>query len=150
MCEYCGCQAIPAIATLTAEHDRIVNLIGEVRAALRANRLDAAADGCRRILAVLGPHVRVEEQGLFPAMRADFADQIDGLLAEHTAIEAVLSEASHGTPADSGWPWRLTTALADLREHILKEQNGVFPASLATLGAEDWDLLDRLRAEPAS
>ena len=40
MCEYCGCQAVTAIDDLTREHDVVVNLIGEVRAAR------AATDTC--------------------------------------------------------------------------------------------------------
>jgi hemerythrin-like domain-containing protein len=34
-----------------------------------------------------------------------------------------------------------------LREHIIKEQDGVFPAALATLSAEQWDQVDAARAE---
>ena len=34
----------------------------------------------------------------------------------------------------------------DLREHILKEQDGVFPAALANLNPEDWDALDTVWA----
>ena len=143
MCEYCGCQAVPAIALLTAEHDAIVNLIGQVRAAVEHSRLDDAAEGCRQVLAILGPHTRVEEQALFPAMRAEFPDQIDVLLAEHRSIEAVLTEAATGAPTQ--WPRRLPGVLHELRDHILKEQNGVFPASLAILTPEDWDRLDQVR-----
>jgi hypothetical protein len=147
VCEYCGCQEVPAIALLTAEHDAVVDPISEVRAAVEQRRLDDAADGCQRMQAVLGPHTRVEEQALFPAMRDEFPAQIDGLLAEHRSIEAVLAETAAGTPADPAWPARLLGALHDLREHILKEQDGVFPASLAILTAKDWDRLDEVRAE---
>jgi hemerythrin-like domain-containing protein len=146
MCEYCGCQSVPEIALLTEEHDTIVNLIGEVRTALDDRALDRAAHGCRRILVVLGPHVRVEEQALFPALQAEFGDQVDDLLAEHRSIEGVLAEAATGTPTAADWPWRLRNALHELREHILKEQDGVFPASLAVLRPEDWDRLDQVRA----
>ena len=31
------------------------------------------------------------------------------------------------------------------REHILAEQDGLFPAALATLRAEDWERIDTLR-----
>jgi hemerythrin-like domain-containing protein len=143
MCEYCGCQEVPAIALHTAEHDAIVNLIGDVRAALEHDHLGDAAQGCRDILAVLGPHTQVEEQALFPAMRAEFPDQIDVLVAEHRSIESVLTEASTGAPTD--WVRRLPGALHELREHILKEQDGVFPATLAILTPEDWDRLDQVR-----
>lgn len=32
-----------------------------------------------------------------------------------------------------------------LREHILAEQNGVFPAALSHLDADDWDVIEHLR-----
>jgi hypothetical protein len=147
MCEYCGCQEVPAIALLTTEHDAVVGLIGDVRAAVERGRWGDVADGCRRMQAVLGPHTRVEEQALFPAMRDEFPAQIDGLLAEHRSIEAVLAEAAAGRPADPAWPARLLGALHDLREHILKEQDGVFPASIAILAAQDWERLDQVRAQ---
>jgi hypothetical protein len=150
MCEYCGCQEVPAIALLTAEHDAVVDLIGAVRAAVEQGHLDDAAVGCQRMQVVLGPHTRVEEQALFPAMRTEFPAQIDGLLAEHRSIEAVLAEAAAGTPTDPAWPARLLGALRELREHILKEQDGVFPASLAILAAEDWERLDQVRAQRPS
>jgi len=146
MCEYCGCQEVPAIALLTAEHEAIVNLIGEVRGAVQRGRLDEAAEGCRRILRVLGPHTRVEEEALFPPMRAEFGDQVDDLQAEHRAIEAVLAEAVDGTPVDPEWPPRLLVAFHQLREHILKEQDGVFPATLAIFSPKDWDHVDQVRA----
>jgi hypothetical protein len=36
--------------------------------------------------------------------------------------------------------------LALLREHILKEQDGVFPAALAFLDAEQWEAVEAIRA----
>ncbi len=32
-----------------------------------------------------------------------------------------------------------------LRDHILKEQDGVFPAALADLGTEDWEAVEAVR-----
>jgi len=53
----------------------------------------------------------------------------------------VLAEHGEGP----GWPDRLTGALAVLREHIFKEQDGVFPAALATLSTADWEAADAAR-----
>jgi hemerythrin-like domain-containing protein len=150
MCEYCGCQAIAAIDELTREHDLVVNLIGDVRAADRAGDVARMADLARQITSVLGPHTRVEEQGLFPALAAEFGDQVAALYGEHRRIEAVLAEAATGTPSDPTWPRRLMGTLELLREHILKEQDGVFPAALATLRTADWELIDAVRAVSAS
>ena len=36
--------------------------------------------------------------------------------------------------------------LAVLREHIAKEQDGLFPAALTSLGSDDWAAVERVRA----
>ena len=150
MCEYCGCQALASIDALTREHEQVLDLISDVRAAQLAGDVVRQADLACRIAAVLGPHTLVEEQGLFPALARDFPDQIAQLEAEHRLVEAVLAEAvaaaaDGGPPVGPGWPDRLTGALAVLREHIFKEQDGVFPAALATLSTADWEAADAAR-----
>jgi hemerythrin-like domain-containing protein len=146
MCEYCGCQAVTVIARLTDEHDTVVAMIGEARAAITRADPDAAAAVARRMSAVLGPHTHVEEHGLFPALAGEYPDHVDVLRAEHRRIEAVLAEAAGGTPADPTWLARLAAALYLLREHILKEQDGVFPAALISLGPDDWERIGQVRA----
>lgn len=149
MCEYCGCQDVAAIGALTREHDAVVDLIGEVRGAYRSGDLVTMAAGARRIAMLLGPHTRVEEEGLFPAIRADFPEQIAELEAEHRAIEPVLAQASD-MPLAADFPDRLLAALDVLRRHILKEQDGVFPAALAGLCLEQWEELDAVRTRVGS
>ncbi|WP_432968950.1 hemerythrin domain-containing protein [Dactylosporangium sp. CA-233914] len=150
MCEYCGCQALAAIDELTREHDLVVNLIGEVRAAHQAADADRMAALARRIAEVLGPHTEVEEQGLFPALAGDFPEHVAALQSEHRRVEAVLGAAADGTPADPAWPLDLLDTLEMLREHILKEQDGVFPAALAGLSNEEWEAVDTVRARVGS
>jgi hemerythrin-like domain-containing protein len=115
----------------------------------------AVDDGVLRLYDDLRPHALVEEQGLFPAMASDFPGQIAELEAEHRLIEAPLTEAVRAAgdgeiPADPSWPGRLTEALTLLREHIFKEQDGVFPAALATLGTPDWEKVDAARLAAAA
>ena len=150
MCEYCGCQDLVTIADLTAEHDVLVNLSGQACRALVAGDLDVAADLTRAMAAVLAPHTSVEEEALFPAMAAEFGDHVHGLLSEHRLIEDVLKESADVTPDDPTWPERLEQALSVLREHIIKEQDGLFPAALATLDATEWDQLEAVRLRVGS
>ena len=145
MCEYCGCQDIPAIGQLTDEHDAIVAVMSHVRSALDAGQVDAAAHWSRRITTLLVPHTAVEEEGLFPALAGEFPDHVATLRGEHRAVETVLDEAAACTPTDPTWPYRLTEALYLLREHILKEQNGMFPAALTSLDPADWDVMAAVR-----
>ncbi len=146
MCEYCGCQALATIGELTREHDLVLSLLGEVRAAWAGADTARMAELARQIAAVLGPHTEVEEHGLFPALAAGFPDHIAALRAEHRHVETVLGEASAGCPADPAWPARLVAALAMLREHIFKEQDGVFPAALTTLSTAQWEAAEAVRA----
>jgi hemerythrin-like domain-containing protein len=145
VCDYCGCRALGAIATLTAEHDLVVNLAGEARRAVLAGDLDLAADRARAVARVLEPHTVVEEGALFPAMAAEHLDHVTTLIGEHRAIEDVLAESVDPTPTDPTWPTRLTHALWLLREHILKEEDGLFPAALAELDPAQWDEVDAIR-----
>jgi hemerythrin-like domain-containing protein len=150
VCEYCGCQEVTAIGELTREHDLVVALIAGVRAAYAdrdtvagTTRMAAVA---RQITAILAPHTQVEELGLFPALADEFEDHVTALQAEHRRVDAVLAEAATTVPVDPTWPRRLIDALEVLREHILKEQDGVFPAALTTLRTADWEAIDAVRA----
>ncbi len=62
----------------------------------------------------------------------------------------MLDEARNGTPTDPSWPRRLLAALALLREHVLKEQDGLFPAALTTLDAADRKAAEAVRADVGS
>ncbi|WP_330340270.1 hemerythrin domain-containing protein [Streptomyces sp. NBC_00557] len=146
MCEYCGCQALESIDQLTLEHETVVNLISQVRDAHRDGKIAYMAELVREIAAVLEPHTQVEEHGLFPAMAADFPEKIAALEDEHRRIEAVLAEANGPYLADPTWPGRLIETLDLLRDHILKEQDGVFPAALAFLSTEQWETVEAVRA----
>ena len=146
VCEYCGCQALTAIAELTAEHDRVIELGRQAREAALAGDLGVAAARTRDVAEVLGPHTAVEEDALFPALVDSFPQHVGGLLDEHRLIETVLAEAADGTPADPAWPGRLVNAVDLLRRHILKEQDGVFPAALSHLDPAQWDELEAVRA----
>jgi hemerythrin-like domain-containing protein len=149
MCEYCGCQEIDVVAELTAEHDELRNLGHELGKAVDADDLAAARPLGARMRELLGPHTEVEERGLFPAMDSEFGGQLAALVQEHREIDAAFADLTSETPAAS---WRTATRLAlkHLFDHILKEQDGVFPAALATLSAHDWEGMAALRRSVGS
>jgi len=80
-------------------------------------------------------------------MTQEFPDHIEVLRSEHREIEKVLGEATGGFPEDPTWPDRLLDVLFLLREHILKEQDGVFPAALAALDTNQWERIEAVRAQ---
>ena len=146
MCEYCGCQALEVVAQLTREHDLVTELIGRIRLSVGADDRVSTRLLCRELRFLLGPHIVVEEQGLFPELQDEYGEHMDGLRKEHADLDAVLADvADHGE-----WSEELLEALTALRLHILKEQDGVFPAALAALSADAWSRVEQVRTEAAA
>jgi hemerythrin-like domain-containing protein len=149
VCEYCGCQDVPAIAALTEEHDEIRAVARDAsKAAGRADH-GAAADAAQRLLTLLRPHTEIEERGLFPAMAGEFADHVTSLADDHRRMDDVLAAVASGQPQPD-WADRLRQCLAELFAHILREQDGLFPAALSVLTPQQWDVLDKARSEVTS
>ncbi|MFB7947783.1 hemerythrin domain-containing protein [Kitasatospora phosalacinea] len=138
MCHYCGCREIPLIKDFIREHEAATDLTGEIARLLEAGDLAAAGALLPPLAAELASHWWGEEQGLFRVMRGDpeFAAYIDALEAEHRGLAELLAGTDPASPTDRA---ALLTAFAELHEHIAKEEDGLFPASLIALTAADWD-----------
>lgn len=149
MCEYCGCQDVPAIAELTTEHDRLRELGRDLQKAAAADNFPTARAAADAMRAVLGPHTEVEELGLFPRLSDEFPDRMSALVDEHHSIDAVLVALSDTVTPPDGWRQQAHQVVAALFEHILQEQDGVFPAALATLDAAGWERLSAIRGQLA-
>ena len=150
MCEYCGCQSLRAIDELTREHDAALEHIAAARTAARDHDLDAARAACTALAHLLAPHTAVEEEALFPAMAREHPEHVERLLAEHRVVHGQLDLLAAGGPVDDGWAARLHETMHVLREHIAKEQDGLFPAALTSLGGTDWDAVEAVRARVGS
>lgn len=146
MCEYCGCQSVDAIAQLTREHDELRAVAREATDAARAADRARAGRAAARLLTLLRPHTEIEERGLFPAMAADFAEHVASLRDDHRRLEQTLTAVA-SRAEETDWAAQLETAVTELFTHILREQDGLFPASLAVLTSSDWDALDQVRAQ---
>ena len=144
MCEYCGCQDIDVVAELTAEHDRLRELGRDLVAAATGDDLARARAVAEAMLGVLAPHTAVEEGGLFPALASEYGEQMAALTGEHREIDGALALiASEQVPAS--WVRLADRVAAELFEHILKEQDGVFPAALAVLAPDEWERVRETR-----
>ena len=135
MCSYCGCRAITMIGRLSTEHVAIINATGALRRVALDGDGAAAATAVEELAALLDPHTRSEEQGLFAELRLDedFADHVDALCAEHREIDALLARVADGDHAEVQELENL------LRRHIDKEENGIFPAAAVALDGAAWD-----------
>lgn len=138
MCSYCGCQSITVVGRFMAEHDELINATGElVRAAATgdAELVRASADVVARLLS---PHTHSEEVGLFRVMREheEFTEHIDTLCGEHTSLDVLLEEVVGGAFE------RAPEFEKELRTHIDKEDNGLFPAAAMSLDGTEWEQVD--------
>ncbi|HVX46773.1 MAG TPA: hemerythrin domain-containing protein [Mycobacteriales bacterium] len=147
MCEYCGCQQIPAIAALTAEHDELLAVVRDAAAAARSGDRVAAIEHAAQLLRLLRPHTQIEEQGLFPPMAREFAEHVASLQDDHRRIDRTLARVADPGYDAARWAEELAAALAELSTHIFREQDGLFPATIVTLGPADWEELDRVRVQ---
>jgi hemerythrin-like domain-containing protein len=142
MCEYCGCRGVPPIAELMDEHSALVDQAGQVRRELEGGDPAAAMARLTHLVSHLQRHVRREEDGIFRAMRAtgEFVDEIDALEGEHRDFAATIADLDVDA-ADFG-P-RVARLLDDLDVHVEREDLGIFPVSVVTLGATGWAIVDQ-------
>jgi hemerythrin-like domain-containing protein len=140
VCGHCGCQAVDAIGELRDEHAALTDAADAVRSALATGDRAAAAEHLSRLLPDLARHVAREERGLFTALReqGDFAKEVEAL--EDVAIAAL---DPHGIEFGA----RVLGLLGELDQHIEREDLGVFPVSVVTLGASGWATVDRAHAD---
>ncbi|MBI1352002.1 MAG: hemerythrin domain-containing protein [Actinomycetales bacterium] len=135
MCSYCGCRANTLIARYSADHVDIVNALGDLRRAVQGTSPESVPDAAARMAALLDPHTVSEERSLFAELRVDpeFTDHVDGLCAEHAELDGLLARIAAGQVAD------LPAFELQLRRHIDKEENGLFPAAIIALDGAAWE-----------
>ncbi len=138
MCHYCGCRDMALIRDYIAEHERATNLGGDAVRAIDRGELTKATSLLGAMAAELRSHWQGEEKGLFAVMGRDelFAEHIGPLVNEHRELEALLDTLDLTDPSHQA---RVRTAVFDLHEHIAKEEDGLFPASLIALTGDEWD-----------
>jgi hemerythrin-like domain-containing protein len=149
MCEHCGCRGVEPLAELMDEHLALLDLAGDVRRHLAAGDLAAAAEQVAVLAGLLDRHVGREERGIFRALReqGDFVDEVSALEEEHLTFEAALAGLR---PEAGDFAVRVTGLLHDLDEHVERENLGIFPVSVVTLGARGWDTVGRAHEEAPS
>ena len=142
MCSYCGCRDVVLIGQLTAEHEAIVNAGGQLHLAVAAGEMDQAGELLDELESLLHPHTDLEERGIFAELRQDetSTQHVDLLCGEHRDLDERLAVCRGGD-----WSG-LDALLFALREHIEKEENGLFPAALTSLDGDQWE---RLHEDPA-
>jgi hypothetical protein len=139
VCHYCGCRQIPLIRDYIDEHERVTHLGAEALRAVGHGKTAEATRMIAEMAALLRSHWRGEEDGVFKVMAdADdlYAEYIAPLVREHRELEAFLASIDLDRPEDRE---RLRAEMVELGEHISREEDGLFPATLVTLAGPQWD-----------
>lgn len=139
MCHYCGCRQVPLIRDYIAEHEAITTLGMRMTKLLGRGDADAAQRLVPELAELLSRHWQGEEEGVFVAMAAadeQYADYIAPLVAEHRDLATFLAGADLTLPDDAA---RFAAEVVALADHIEREEDGLFPATLVTLDGADWD-----------
>lgn len=146
MCEYCGCRAVPLIGELMYEHDALLDQAVHIRHALLRQRWDLAAQLLDVFSHLVRSHVAREEAGVFRALRdaEAFVDEVVDLEADHVDLDLALSGLDPLRP--EGLQDRFDALVRDLTEHIEREDLGVFPVAVVSLGAGGWATVERAHA----
>ena len=144
MCEYCGCRGNEAIAELMDEHYALLDEAHHVRRSMAAGDREGALEHLRELVRHLDTHVRREEQGIFTALRDadEYVEEVELLEKEHAAFDAAIAELD---PAGPDFEQAVSALFVELDEHVERENLGVFPASVVTLGAGGWEKVEQAR-----
>jgi hypothetical protein len=145
MCEHCGCRGVPPIAELMDEHLALLELSGDVRRCLVAGDRPGAVAVLAEAGRLLDRHVRLEEAGVLAALKeqGDYTEAVEELEAEHVTFDEQLGALDEAAP---DFDRRVQLLLDELSEHIDKENLGIFPVAVVTLGAAGWDTVGRAHA----
>jgi hemerythrin-like domain-containing protein len=149
MCDYCGCNGVQQIRELMDEHEALMDEADVLRLALSQGDHPRAVSLLARLITHLGRHVGREEAGIFAALRdkGEFLEELSDLEAEHRQFDVTTSALD---AEGSDFVARLSRMLDDLGEHVEREDLGIFPVSVVTLGAQGWQVIDEAHRESPS
>ena len=138
MCHYCGCRHIPLIRDYIAEHERVLDLGSRALEEAGRGALTEAQATVAEMRTELQSHWQGEEEGVFALMRSDelYREHIDPLVEEHRELDALLARLDMTVAEDRV---RLRDEMHELRIHISKEEDGIFPVTLVEFSGPEWD-----------
>jgi hypothetical protein len=139
MCDYCDCRSHPAIGSLSADHEVLLGLLGDLRRATAVPDRTAAAVCIEGLRHRLGDHAAREERGVFTELRRAGVDgaYVDWFERDHVRIHELLDAG------DREGDDELIELLAD---HILREESDLFPVAHQVLAPHQWDAVDAVHA----
>ena len=118
-----------AIRLLKADHAKVDAMFKRYEKA----RSDHKAGLAREICKELRVHTRIEEEILYPALRAaakaadDMDDLLDEAIVEHQGAKQLIAEIEAGSPGDDLFDAKVKVLGEYIRHHIKEEHSDIFP-----------------------
>lgn len=144
-----------ALDILTEDHQKIIRLFDEFRS-IREHADDETRQTLVEVACTkLVIHAQIEEELLYPALRAAFEDAllVDEAEVEHIVARQLIAELESMHPDDERYDAKFNVLGEYVRHHIEEEQTKLFPAikasgmDLATLSEEILQRRTELRNE---
>jgi hemerythrin-like domain-containing protein len=134
------------VGELMDEHAALMQEAAQVRQALTSGDAPLAMERMTRLAGHLDRHVRREEAGVFTALRdkGEFLDELSELESEHRQFDEVVGNLDASSADFAAVVSRL---FDDLGDHVEREDLGIFPVSVVTLGAFGWELVEKAHTE---
>jgi iron-sulfur cluster repair protein YtfE (RIC family) len=130
---------MPLIRDFVAEHEQALDCADDILRALDRRDRHALPRLLTQLQTVLLPHWLGEENGIFHVMAAreqQYADYVRPLIAEHRDLARLLESVDVNTAEGEQ---AVRVAFDELRGHIRREEDGLFPASLTALAGDEWN-----------
>jgi hypothetical protein len=94
------------------------------------------------LVAMLEPHERNEELGLYREMARDAPEYVANLLGEHEEVGRLIASSPR---TDEGLA-ALMNGVGKLQMHIFIEEQDFFPYAIQMFTAAQWDLIEGVHA----
>jgi hemerythrin-like domain-containing protein len=143
MCSYCGCSSLTVVGRFMNEHEQLVGRLAALRRAVATDDRSAVRAAADHLAELLDRHTAAEEAGLFTVLRedAEFTEHIDSLCGEHASLDDQLATIRAGVDEIEDV---LQAFVVALRNHMDREDNGLFPAAAIALSGPAWERVEGL------
>ena len=123
---------------LRKDHKKVKGLFEEFKQAENAAAKQRIVE---TVLMELEVHSKLEEELIYPAIRAEINDEdlMDEALEEHHVVHGLLGELKKMKPSDDRYDAKFTVLAENVRHHIKEEESEMF--SKAEDCEIDWDAL---------
>lgn len=123
---------------LREDHKKVKGLFDEFEHAKDAKAKQRIVETA---VAELEVHSKLEEELIYPEIRAEIADDdlMDEALEEHHVVHGMIGELKKMKPGDERYDAKFTVLAESVRHHIKEEESEMFPK--AEDCEIDWDAL---------